>query len=1204
MSPRRLARPPRRSAPAPLARARPAVAAAALALAAAIAPLVAAGRPDAVRAATVRTVDDDPGCGGAAPCYGTIQAAVDAAASGDTIRVRAGRYPEAVVVVDKALAFEGAGGGDPAAPSPQTDSWWGAPGAAALVVDARTADITATRLTGFRFEGGAGRSAVVLLGRRPGTAVPAGLPPSTTATRIRQAVVEDCRFEVAGASDGGADGAALTHAPPDAASPAALVAAQVDALAVTEMAARGLGPPAAGLVAIDVGQLALRRAVLTGFDAGVRLVETAAPVGRAAVVLGGGPADGNQLGGNRGPAVELFNGAGVGVTSDVQAAHNDWGAATAPEIEARIVDGRDGPGLGRVRWAPALGVPEAVTVALTPGAIEADGQARAAAAAVVVDAAGRPVADGALVSFALGGPGTLRGGGGSAEAEGTAVRRIGEWGAFTADTYGPSSGGGHVRSDRAGDALVWTFDAPAALLRLGQAIGGDGRLAVRVDARPPVTLTTEGEAAAWVEHVVARDLGPGPHTLTATVVAGRVAVDVVAAGPTTRGGVAAAEVGAPDALGQATVSATAWGASGRRDGAAVVRFVGGAPAGLAVRFGAARLAVGGASTTAGATVTDRRGRPVPDGVRVDFAAAGATLAASQAATVGGEATVGLTSGDAVGTAVVTASIGAGLVATGTLPIVAGTPAHVTIEASRPMLTANSRDEVILTVRVDDAGGHPVADGVPVRLESDRGTVTLDTAATVGGAVTARLRAGAEAGMARLRAVAGAGAAAVAGEATIELVAPDVSVSKVVEPESVVVPGERVTYTVRYRNHGPGTVYDLRIEEPFPQGLLNARVETFGPPLQSDDAATYAFTAPRLTAGQGGSIVISARVDTSLRWGRRFTMTNQVRAYAPGTAEKTPADNVAAATIVIAPESVYTLTLTGPAALPVGGATGELVVRAFDQHGRPAQDGTPVSLAAEPGMGTVSPELVTTEHGVARAVFVSDRRAGLARVRAVTLEGRGAIARIQITPGPATLIDLAAGAEAVDVGGATVPLTVTLRDQYGNRVGGEEVRFEADLGAVAPGRRIAGPSGIATATLTSGTRSGLATVIARAAARQVRQLIEFRPGPPAAFGLQLSAATVPPGARVRAVAAVADRFGNPVPGLTVQFSTDIGRLVLAEATTDDQGRAATEVATTAADRGAGHVRARLVTPGGELDAAAPLAVDAARAYLPLGLRLRR
>ena len=53
--------------------------------------------PLSQQAGTTRYVNrTDPTCGGLSPCYATIQAAVHAAQTGDTIQIQAGSYREQV----------------------------------------------------------------------------------------------------------------------------------------------------------------------------------------------------------------------------------------------------------------------------------------------------------------------------------------------------------------------------------------------------------------------------------------------------------------------------------------------------------------------------------------------------------------------------------------------------------------------------------------------------------------------------------------------------------------------------------------------------------------------------------------------------------------------------------------------------------------------------------------------------------------------------------------------------------------------------------------------------------------------------------------------------------------------------------------------------------------------------------------------------
>ncbi len=54
-----------------------------------------------VQSATLYVSNSDPNCAGGAPCFATIQAAVNAARAGDTVEIQPGIYPEKVLIANK-----------------------------------------------------------------------------------------------------------------------------------------------------------------------------------------------------------------------------------------------------------------------------------------------------------------------------------------------------------------------------------------------------------------------------------------------------------------------------------------------------------------------------------------------------------------------------------------------------------------------------------------------------------------------------------------------------------------------------------------------------------------------------------------------------------------------------------------------------------------------------------------------------------------------------------------------------------------------------------------------------------------------------------------------------------------------------------------------------------------------------------------------
>lgn len=1318
-------------------------ASAALALAAAVLMAGQAGlAPPAAGAPSVRHVDDDSGCGGLRPCYQRIQAAVDAAADGDEIRIAPGRYLEAVLVQDKVLTFAGPGSGDPLQPdNGAVHAVWAqppAPAPAALTVDARSGDVTGTVVTGIRFV--SLTTGVRLVGHRPGTGVG---PPIDLATSAFTTTVTDARVTAnvfRGATGTGQEATAVAawwaggttiahnyvttagivllggsrhrvsanrvlgapaaavhvraHGEDIAVTDNVLEAALGPGIRVTPLVGAGLfgqarsvrlednrvsgsaregvlvsvsgggrltdvtvqggqvigagrddlsavagavnvvgvadrlqnvriegltvrgaagAAPAAG-AGIHVegvgGGLVISGSVITdnagpgvtlldnqvarlwgsvvdrNAGGGVRVVERAGPA--TSVEIGGAWDRANRLGGNRGAALALVNETGSSAsTSDVRATHNDWGTADRSRIEERVVHRPDDILLGVVTYLPAMAAVERVALAAQPPALVADGISEARLALLARDGGDGPVADDTLVILRTVG-GTLDRPGRIVEAEAAEVDRAGEWGVFDSEQFGPFSGQGYLRSYRAGSKLTWQFDAPAVLVRYGQSVLNTGTLQVALDGEALAPIRTQGPQSAWVDRVLARGLGPGPHTLTLTVAEGEVNLDLLAAGMTTADGAAGAALRSGTSVGFGRVTARAFGAGGTRDVSLDVPFTAGRPADLALALGASEVTVGGLTTTVTVTATDASGRAVPDGAEVRFTSALGTVEPPVTVTRGGVARATYRSGTLVGPDTVRAESGAAYVEA-QLTIVPGPPAQLVLSASRATLPANSTSTCDLSATVRDALGHAVRDGTTVTMGTSLGTLEVDAAPTSGGTARARLRAAGRTGQALVRAWSGAAMDAV----TVTMVATDLTLDKSVEPPSAVVPGESVTFTLSYANVGPGPVYDVVLEDVVPSGLISPVVRT--PPGQRIERLAgrpLAFRLERLGGGERGDIVVELRVDTSLLWGARTVIANRASIGSAGAAEGTPEDNTATAELLVLPGAVYTVTVSAPAALPVGGATGAVRAHLVDRYGNAARDGTVVAFSTD--RGTVSPALATTRGGLAETVFASGSGAGQATVRGVTLEERGGSARVTLLPGPPSRLAVRSGSPWLVVGGASAVITASVSDQYGNGVPAP-VHFQTDHGLLSRGAAAADATGHATTTLRSGVHARTARVAARSDGLWGQLEIEFRAGPPSGLELHLERWRLSLGDTTVATATAYDTFGNPAPGAVVSFRSTIATVQQPEVTTGAHGRA--ETLLTALRAGSGVVQASV----GTTTAVRVLTVDVWRGYLPLATR---
>lgn len=227
------------------------------------------------------------------------------------------------------------------------------------------------------------------------------------------------------------------------------------------------------------------------------------------------------------------------------------------------------------------------------------------------------------------------------------------------------------------------------------------------------------------------------------------------------------------------------------------------------------------------------------------------------------------------------------------------------------------------------------------------------------------------------------------------------------------------------------------------------------------------------------------------------------------------------------------------------------VRITDRDGNPVS-GLAVTFTVTAGGGSVAGALATSgADGVARVgAWTLGTGAGENGLRAVAAGVSGAVDFTATgTPGPADRCTVTADDYTV-AAGSDVGVEALLSDRYGNPVGasGASVRFTTTGDAA-----VAGPNPVATdadgrarTTVTAGTVAGTSfTVTARAeetsaagtspaitviAAAADRMTLEAGDGQSAPAG---DAVAVAPSVRIT------DRFGNPCPGVAVQFDVTAG-----------------------------------------------------------------
>ncbi len=152
-----------------------------------------------------------------------------------------------------------------------------------------------------------------------------------------------------------------------------------------------------------------------------------------------------------------------------------------------------------------------------------------------------------------------------------------------------------------------------------------------------------------------------------------------------------------------------------------------------------------------------------------------------------------------------------------------------------------------------------------------------------------------------------------------------------------------------------------------------------------------------------------------------------------------------------------------------------------------------------------------------------------------------------------ILALTAAPTVLPVGNLST-LTATVTDLSGLPLSGVVVSFTTDLGSVVPPTATTNANGIATASL-SRTVPGAVTAQAEALGVTATAQVTFLVGAPAAITLNATPSLIFANGISQSVviAQVSDAFGNPVPGVNVQFFAGIGVFSPSSGTTDVSGR---------------------------------------------------
>ncbi len=213
-------------------------------------------------------------------------------------------------------------------------------------------------------------------------------------------------------------------------------------------------------------------------------------------------------------------------------------------------------------------------------------------------------------------------------------------------------------------------------------------------------------------------------------------------------------------------------------------------------------------------------------------------------------------------------------------------------------------------------------------------------------------------------------------------------------------------------------------------------------------------------------------------------------------------------------------------------------------GKPTQTaGIPVTFSASGKAGSFSnPDAVTDKRGTATTSYTLSNKPGTYTITAASPGYASASFVVTATPGtPATLSISSGNSQRIPVvAQSPAPLEVRVKDALGNALSGVQVNFSGGAGGtLSSPTATTNASGCASTYYTTGTQAGVVDITASVAGLTLVIFKEtVQAGPATALNIYSgNDQTVKAGATTSKELEViaSDRYGNPVPGISVTFS---------------------------------------------------------------------